>query len=106
VAHRIEQQIGPENAMPKENDLEAAQDRGGKHGGQNGMPKPELKPPHGLDQGIVLFGHQFALPRELFLGILSTSSSSARSISRRANRVPRWLSSIGVAQLCRSRVDL
>ena len=28
--------------MPKENDLEGRQDMGGKHGGQAGMPKPEL----------------------------------------------------------------
>ena len=40
-------------AMPKENDLEGAQDQGGKHGGQKGTPKPEPKPPHGADQGIV-----------------------------------------------------
>jgi hypothetical protein len=40
-------------AMPKENDLEGVQDQGGKHGGQKGMPKPEPKPPHGHDQGIV-----------------------------------------------------
>jgi hypothetical protein len=26
--------------MPKENDLEGAQDQGGKHGGQAGAPKP------------------------------------------------------------------
>ncbi len=47
--------------MPRENDLEAAQDQGGKHGGQKGMPKPEPKPTtrrepgHGdaPDQGIV-----------------------------------------------------
>ncbi|HKH01719.1 MAG TPA: hypothetical protein VKB08_13495 [Bradyrhizobium sp.] len=39
--------------MPKENDLEGEQDRGGKHGGQKGMPKPEPKPPHGADQDIV-----------------------------------------------------
>jgi len=26
--------------MPKENDLEGAQDQGGKHGGQKGMPNP------------------------------------------------------------------
>jgi len=31
--------------MPKENDLEGQQDRGGKHGGQAGMPKPEQPPP-------------------------------------------------------------
>jgi hypothetical protein len=30
--------------MPKENDLEGAQDQGGKHGGQKGMPKPEPRP--------------------------------------------------------------
>jgi len=36
--------------MPKENDLEGVQDRGGKHGGQKGMPKPEPKPPHGSDE--------------------------------------------------------
>jgi hypothetical protein len=30
--------------MPKENDLEGAQDQGGKHGGQKGMPKPVPKP--------------------------------------------------------------
>jgi hypothetical protein len=40
-------------AMPRENDLEGVQDQGGKHGGQKGMPKPETKPPHGPDQGIV-----------------------------------------------------
>jgi hypothetical protein len=40
-------------AMPRENDLEGVQDQGGKHGGQKGMPTPELKPPHGPDQGIV-----------------------------------------------------
>jgi hypothetical protein len=32
--------------MPKENDLEGAQDQGGKHGGQ-GMAKPEPRPPQG-----------------------------------------------------------
>lgn len=36
-------------SMPKENDLEGAQDQGGKHGGQAGMPKPSPGP----DQGIV-----------------------------------------------------
>jgi hypothetical protein len=40
-------------AMPRENDLEGVQDQGGKHGGQKGMPRPEPKPPHGPDQGIV-----------------------------------------------------
>jgi hypothetical protein len=34
--------------MPKENskdnDLEGAQDMGGKHGGQKGVPKPEPRP--------------------------------------------------------------
>ena len=39
--------------MPRENDLEGVQDQGGKHGGQKGMPKPEPKPPHESDQGIV-----------------------------------------------------
>ena len=39
--------------MPKANDLEGAQDQGGKHGGQQGMPKPEPRPPGGNDQGIV-----------------------------------------------------
>lgn len=39
--------------MPRENDLEGAQDQGGKHGGQKGMPKPEPRPPHGPDQGMV-----------------------------------------------------
>ena len=41
------------SAMPKENDLEGVQDQGGKHGGQQGMPKPEPKPAHTSDQGIV-----------------------------------------------------
>ena len=41
------------HTMPKENDLEGAQDQGGKHGGQKGMPKPEPRPAHGKDQGIV-----------------------------------------------------
>ena len=31
--------------MPKENVLEGQQDRGGKHGGQAGMPKPKQPPP-------------------------------------------------------------
>ncbi len=39
--------------MPKENDLKGAQDQGGRHGGQQGMPKPEPRPPGGNDQGIV-----------------------------------------------------
>jgi hypothetical protein len=39
--------------MPKENDLEGAQDEGGKHGGQQGMPKPEPRLPGGYDQGIL-----------------------------------------------------
>jgi hypothetical protein len=30
--------------MPKENDLEGAQDQGGKHGGQAGVPKPPPRP--------------------------------------------------------------
>jgi hypothetical protein len=30
--------------MPKENDLEGAQDQGGKHGGQAGVPKPTPRP--------------------------------------------------------------
>ncbi len=30
--------------MPKENDLEGIQDRGGKHGGQAGMPKSPPRP--------------------------------------------------------------
>src|SRR5260221_135960 len=38
--------------MPKENDLEGAQDQGGKHGGQKGMPKTETRPHRGTDQGI------------------------------------------------------
>jgi len=38
-------------AMPRENDLEGAQDQGGKHGGQKGMPTPEPEPPRGPDQG-------------------------------------------------------
>ena len=36
--------------MPRENDLEGAQDQGGRHGGQKGMPEPEQKPPHGPDE--------------------------------------------------------
>jgi hypothetical protein len=43
-------------AMPKENDLEGVQDQGGKHGGQKGMPKPQSKPPHVPDQGIMRDG--------------------------------------------------
>ena len=42
--------------MPKENDLEGVQDQGGKHGGQKGMPKPELRPSprpgHGPEQVV------------------------------------------------------
>ena len=37
--------------MPKANDLEGAQDMGGKHGGQAGMPTPEDQ--SGAQQGIV-----------------------------------------------------
>lgn len=39
--------------MPREDDLEGVQDQGGKYGGQKGMPKLELKPTHGPDQGMV-----------------------------------------------------
>jgi hypothetical protein len=56
---RSAKQQGP-IAMPRENDLEGAQDQGGKHGGQKGMPKPEPRPAksgprpgHAPDQGIV-----------------------------------------------------
>jgi hypothetical protein len=42
--------------MPKENDLEGAQDQDGKHGSQKGMPKPEPRPTPGHDQGIVRDG--------------------------------------------------
>jgi hypothetical protein len=49
--------------MPRENDLEGVQDQGGKHGGQQGMPKPAPrpgKPGRGTDdapeQGIVRDG--------------------------------------------------
>jgi hypothetical protein len=30
--------------LPKQNDLEGAQDQGGKHGGQAGIPKPPPRP--------------------------------------------------------------
>jgi hypothetical protein len=30
--------------MPRANDLEGAQDQGGKHGDQKGMPRPEPRP--------------------------------------------------------------
>lgn len=39
--------------MPRENDLEGAQDQGGKHGGQKSMPGPEPRQPEANDQGIV-----------------------------------------------------
>ena len=47
--------------MPRENDLEGAQDQVGKHGGQKGMPEPESRRTtrrepgrgHAPDQGIV-----------------------------------------------------
>jgi hypothetical protein len=35
--------------MPKENDLEGAQDMGGKHGGQQGLPKSP-PPPHATER--------------------------------------------------------
>jgi hypothetical protein len=38
--------------MPKANDLEGAQDPGGKHGGQAGMPRPASGGPS-FDQAIV-----------------------------------------------------
>ena len=39
--------------MYKRQDLEGVQDQGGKHGGQKGLPKPELPPAGAKDQGIV-----------------------------------------------------
>lgn len=40
--------------MPKENDLEGAQDQGGKHGGQAGEPKSEPRPkPTERDRDVV-----------------------------------------------------
>jgi hypothetical protein len=36
--------VRKELEMPKENDLEGAQDQGGKHGGQAGLPKPAPRP--------------------------------------------------------------
>ena len=37
--------VRKELEMSKENDLEGAQDQGGKHGGQAGVPKPTPRPP-------------------------------------------------------------
>jgi hypothetical protein len=51
-----------EMQMPKENDLEGQQDQGGKHGGQQGMPKPVDRP--GPDQGIVRDGQGQEQPRD------------------------------------------
>ena len=39
--------------MPRENDLEGAQEQGGKHGGQKGMPKPEPRPTTRREPGRV-----------------------------------------------------
>jgi hypothetical protein len=40
--------------LPKENDSEGIQDRGGKHGGQAGMPKsPERPRTNDKDQDVV-----------------------------------------------------
>ena len=51
--------------MPKENDLEGAQDQGGKHGGQKGMPKPVPKPGSGTsDQGILRDQRGHEQPRD------------------------------------------
>ena len=58
--------------MPRENDLEGAQDQGGKHGGQKGMPKPEPRPTtrrepgrdDAPDQGIVLDERGQEQPRD------------------------------------------
>jgi hypothetical protein len=55
-------------AMPKENDLEGAQDQGGKHGGQKGMPKPEPRPPQlgpaSGDTSEVRFGATVTIVRD------------------------------------------
>ena len=58
--------------------------------------QPKAPPPENCAQNLAespirnkdrpFSGCQFGLPRQLFLGILSTSSGSARSISRRAIR--------------------
>jgi hypothetical protein len=45
------QTTSSEIPMPKENDLKGAQDMGGKHGGQAGMPKPKDR--SNSQQGIV-----------------------------------------------------
>jgi hypothetical protein len=50
--------------MPRENDLEGVQDQGGKHGGQQGMPKPEPRPSIVKDQGIVRDGSGQEQPRD------------------------------------------
>jgi hypothetical protein len=47
--------------VPKENDLEDPQDRGGKHGGQAGMPKHS---PSAADQGIVRDERRQEHPRD------------------------------------------
>lgn len=48
--------------MSKENDLEGAQDQGGKHGGQAGIPRPALDAP--LDQGTAQDEHGKEQPRD------------------------------------------
>jgi hypothetical protein len=39
--------------MSSKNDLEGQQDQGGKHGGQQGMPRPAPRPDTSRDQEIV-----------------------------------------------------
>jgi hypothetical protein len=67
--------------MPKENDLEGAQDQGGKHGGQKGMPRPEPRPNTSQDQGVVRDERGQEQPRDK-ARVQQTSGHPSRTGSR------------------------
>jgi hypothetical protein len=62
--------------MSGKNDLEGQQDQGGKHGGQQGMPRPQPRPGTSNDQGIVRDQRGHNQPRD---------KQRAQQVSRRDN---------------------
>src|SRR6476469_6303591 len=70
--------------MPRENDLEGAQDQGGKHGGQKGMPKPEPRHTTRRSQGAAM--HPIKVSCAMSADRSSRGTRSGRSKS--AEQIP------------------
>src|SRR2546421_951031 len=70
--------------VPRENDLEGAQDQGGKHGGQKGMPKPEPRPATRPDR----VGGMLRMKASCAMSEGRSSRGTRSGLSKSAERIP------------------